>query len=57
MQKLFIIGYKKQSLTSLKERKKPGKEYSVTRLKGLGKNVWNKTDIPGYITTERESWD
>ena len=31
--------------------------YSITRLKGLGKNVWQKTDITAYIAIERESWD
>ena len=41
----------------LKKEDKPGAEYSLTRLKGLGKDVWSKTDVPGYIATERESWD
>lgn len=41
----------------LKKENRPGTEYSVTRLKGLGKDVWNETDLPNYIATERESWD
>lgn len=31
--------------------------YPVTRLKGLGKNIWQKIDTDAYITGERVSWD
>jgi hypothetical protein len=31
--------------------------YSITQLKGLGKNIWQKTEVEAYIDTERESWD
>lgn len=31
--------------------------YPVTRLKGLGKNIWEKIDTDAYITGERVSWD
>lgn len=41
----------------LKRADKSQQAYSITRLKGLGKNVWQKTDIDSYIVSERESWD
>jgi len=41
----------------LKHEEKSNQEYPITRLKGLGKNIWSKTDIGSYIETERESWD
>jgi hypothetical protein len=41
----------------LKREEKNHKTTSVTQLKGLGKDVWKKTDVATYITTERESWD
>ena len=40
----------------LKREEKNHKATSVTQLKGLGKDVWQKTDVAAYITTERESW-
>jgi hypothetical protein len=30
---------------------------SITRLKGLGKNIWKDIDVNKYITEERESWE
>lgn len=30
---------------------------TLIQLKGLGKNVWQNTDVASYISTERESWD
>jgi len=41
----------------LKREEKTKDNYSITRLKGLGKNVWNKTDTTSYIAAERASWD
>jgi hypothetical protein len=41
----------------LKREEKNHMATSVTQLKGLGKDVWQKTDVVTYITTERESWD
>ena len=41
----------------LKREEKSNEAYSITRLKGLGKNVWQKTDIDAYVVSERESWD
>jgi hypothetical protein len=29
---------------------------SITDLKGLGKELWQKYDIDAYISNERESW-
>ncbi len=41
----------------LKREDKSQQEYSITRLKGLGKNIWQKIDIESYVVSERESWD
>ncbi len=41
----------------LKKEEKTNQAFSVTRLKGLGKKVWQKNDINLYISTERDSWD
>lgn len=41
----------------LKREEKSHQANSITRLKGLGKNVWQKTDIDTYVVLERESWD
>jgi hypothetical protein len=29
----------------------------ITRMKGLGKKVWQDVDVDNYIANERESWD
>ncbi len=41
----------------LKKEDKNSLEYPITRLNGLGKNVWQSTDVDSYIAKERESWD
>ena len=41
----------------LKREEKAHQVSSVTQLKGLGKNVWQKTNTDSYISIERESWD
>ena len=41
----------------LKREEKSHPAYPITKLKGLGKNIWSKTDIASYIEAERESWD
>ena len=41
----------------LKRQEKVHQVSSVTQLKGLGKEVWQKTNADSYITIERESWD
>ena len=39
-------------LNSLSQEKK----HSLSELKGLGKELWKKTDIENYIKNERDSW-
>jgi len=29
----------------------------ITRMKGLGKKVWQDVDVNDYIAKEREAWD
>lgn len=41
----------------LNREEKAHQPFPITRLKGLGKNVWQKTDTASYISTERESWN
>ena len=41
----------------LKREDKVHQINSITRLKGLGKNVWRMTNSDTYIKEERESWD
>ncbi|MDO9581167.1 MAG: hypothetical protein Q7J06_11495 [Bacteroidales bacterium] len=41
----------------LKREEKAHQAFPVTRLKGLGKDVWQKTDAASYVSKERESWD
>jgi len=41
----------------LKREGKAHQAFPVTRLKGLGKDVWQKTDAASYVSKERESWD
>lgn len=41
----------------LKREDKSQQVYSITSLKGLGKDLWRKTDVEIYIAKERESWD
>ena len=40
-----------------KEEKHKASSASITQLKGLGKELWQKTDTQAYLTSERESWD
>jgi hypothetical protein len=41
----------------LKREERTYPAFSITKLKGLGKNIWYKTDISTYVAAERESWD
>lgn len=41
----------------LKREEKAQQTVSLTRLKGLGKNIWQKIDSNSYVTTERDSWE
>jgi hypothetical protein len=44
-------------VTLLKRDEKANQAVLVTRLKGLGKNIWQKNDTSSYVNKERESWD
>ena len=41
----------------LKREEKAHQAVSVNRLKGLGKNIWQKIDTNSYVSTERDSWE
>ncbi len=41
----------------LKREEKAHQVSSVTQLKGLGKDIWQKTDVASYVSKERETWD
>jgi ribosomal protein L18E len=41
----------------LKREEKAHQPVSVTKLKGLGKNIWQKVDTNSYVSTERDSWE
>jgi len=41
----------------LKRDEKVHQTNSITRLKGLGKNIWRDINADTYISEERESWD
>lgn len=32
-------------------------KHSITELRGLGKEIWQKIDVEKYIEEERNSWD
>ena len=48
---------KREEKVHLQERATTQITPTLIQLKGLGKNVWQKTDVASYISTERESWD
>ena len=41
----------------LKREEKTLQLSSITRLKGLGKNIWKDTNVDTFIRQGRESWD
>ena len=41
----------------LKREGKVSHPSSITSLKGLGKDVWQKIDTASYISAERKSWE
>lgn len=41
----------------LKREEKTLQKNTITRLKGLGKNIWKDTNPDTFIRQERESWD
>ena len=40
----------------IKREQKVSTPVSLTKLQGLGRELWNKTDTDSYLKTERESW-
>jgi hypothetical protein len=38
-------------------RKNGGRQYNITDLKGLGKEIWEGIDPDEYVAKERDSWD
>ena len=38
-------------------RKNGGRQYNITDLKGLGKDIWQGVDVDEYVAKERDSWD
>jgi hypothetical protein len=41
----------------LKRDEKVIQPTSITSLKGMGKDIWQKIDPATYISAEREAWD
>jgi len=52
--KINILG---RIVNLLKREEKAHQAVSVTRLKGLDKNIWQKIDTNSYVSTERDSWE
>lgn len=46
-----------QILRSLKQGPVKTKSHSITKLRGLGKEIWSNIDIDSYLSEQRESWD
>ncbi len=44
-------------VSMLKRAKAKPTSVNITRLKGLGKDVWQDVEIESYISKEREAWD
>ena len=44
-------------ISMLKHSQKEATSSSLTKIKGLGKEVWQDVNIETYITKEREAWD
>ena len=40
----------------LKHAKSKPSAINITKLKGLGKDIWKEVDVDSYIVKERESW-
>ncbi len=41
----------------IKREQKVSTPIPLTKLQGLGRELWRKTDTDSYIKAERESWD
>ena len=44
-------------IAMLKHSTKETKPINITKIKGLGKEVWQDVNIENYIAKEREAWD
>jgi len=44
-------------IAMLKHSTKETTSTNITKIKGLGKEVWQDVNIENYITKEREAWD
>ncbi len=41
----------------IKREQKVSTSIPLTKLQGLGRELWRRTDTDSYIKAERESWD
>ena len=41
----------------IKQEQKASTPIPLTKLQGLGRELWSKTDTDSYIKAERESWN
>lgn len=51
---------REQLMLALAELKKPAKStkpMKITRLAGLGKEMWRKIDVNKYVSELRDEWD
>lgn len=49
---------KLSEVLSQKAAQKNGdRQYNITDLKGLGKEIWQGVDVDEYVAKERDSWD
>ncbi len=46
-----------QIVKKLKQERGKTKRNPITRIKGLGKELWNDIDVDSYVAEQRESWD
>ena len=44
-------------ISMLKHSQKETTSTSITKIKGLGKEIWQDVNIETYINKEREAWD
>jgi len=53
VEKLFLLSYISNDL--IKSGAKTS--HHLTELRGLGKEIWQNSDVDSYIQNERASWD
>ena len=51
--KLYLVSYITKDLIKSGTKN----NYNLTKLKGLGKEIWQNHDVDNYIQNERASWD